>query len=390
MRTTQPGTAATMVVLCAAWMSSPASADTYLPFQDFRAIDPSGRYYLVVKKDGGPANPGSGTPVRFAIAERKAGSPPVAPAEDGEGDFFRTVVANPEVTVREGDTVLGRGRLKRCPDEILISSSGLGFVGLDVRGYNYGDLRSGNALVIVSNDGTVRHGKDLIDLFTEREVARFVHTAGGVHWCGGGWIDEARKRVVVLGSGMGSRMQPIPRLFRVVSLETGAVREGSANLVLDALFEIKPAPPDVVLDLAAELRLGASAAGPRADLFRRRAPPLPPPSRRRWPGGAGRPSRRRLPEARHLRGAGRPVLCDPAPCPGSTATRRPRYSVTSCVSLTRSRRFAPGRRCTMSRARRRCRRFCNSSRREAARSRSISPWNPWGTKAPMRGRRFLS
>lgn len=234
-------------------LSPPSWADSYAPFGNFRQIDATGRYYIVVKKNGGPQDPGAGTPVTFQIAERKPGSAPVVPAED-EGRR-RTVVANRDVTVREGDLILGSGRLDRSPAQIVISSTGLGFVGLDVRGYNYGDVRSNDALVVVSGDGRIRHRKAMIDLFSEQELHRFVRTAGSIWWSGGGWIDENRKEVVVLGSREFPEMEPIPRLFRVVSLETGEVRKGSSDVVLTALAETNRGALDEALDLAAELRL---------------------------------------------------------------------------------------------------------------------------------------
>ena len=45
------------------------------------------------------------------------------------------LTANENVCVRAGDTVLGRGELPRCPHILLVSSTGLGFAGLDVRGF---------------------------------------------------------------------------------------------------------------------------------------------------------------------------------------------------------------------------------------------------------------
>ncbi|MDB5350117.1 MAG: hypothetical protein JWN86_1364 [Planctomycetota bacterium] len=233
---------------------SPAYADSYAAFSNFRQADPTGHFYIVVKKNGGPADPGRGTPVTFEIAERQPGSPPLAPAAD-ERKGLRAVVANPEVKVREGDILLGKGSLDRCPSRILISSTGLGFVGLDVRGYNYGSLRSGDALVVVAKDGTVRHRKDLIDLFNEGEVARFMRSAGGVWWCGGGWIDEGRKEIIVVGSGSGQEDEAIPRLFRIVDMESGKVRDGSPDVVLTALSEVNLGELDQAIDLTAELKL---------------------------------------------------------------------------------------------------------------------------------------
>ena len=137
----------------------------------------------------------------------------------------------------------------------MISSTGLGFVGLDVRGYNYGDFQSRNALAIVSKDGTVRYRKALIDLFSEEEVNRFTRSAGGIFWMGGGWIDEARKEIIVVSSRKFPDMDPIPRLFRVVSLETGIVRQGSSAVILTALSERNLGALAEAIDLAGELKL---------------------------------------------------------------------------------------------------------------------------------------
>ena len=189
----------------------------------------------------------------FEIAERKLGSSLVTTAEDGGRD--EEIIASPQVKVREGDNLLGRGKLDRCPRHIVISSTGLGFVGLDVRGYNYGDFQSRNALAIVSKDGTVRYRKALIDLFSEEEVNRFTRSAGGIFWMGGGWIDEARKEIIVVSSREFPDMDPIAGLFRVVSLETGIVRQRTSALTLTALSERNLGALAEAIDLAGELKL---------------------------------------------------------------------------------------------------------------------------------------
>jgi hypothetical protein len=234
---------------------APVRADSYPPFLNFRAVDPTRRYYIVVKRNGGnDDDTGPGTPVTFDIVERKPGSPPVTPASYRERGPS-TVASNSNVRVRERDIVLGRGKLARCPRIILISSTGLGFVGLDVRGFNYADMESRDALVVVARDGTVRHRKALIELFSKEDVARFRHTAGGVHWCDGGWIDETRKVVVVLG-GFTQEKQRIHRLYRIVDLESGKVREGTSDVIVNAISAPVPGVLDRALELAAEVGPG--------------------------------------------------------------------------------------------------------------------------------------
>src|SRR5262249_16380116 len=102
---------------------------------------------------------------------------------------------------------------------------------------------------------TVRQRKDLIDLFNDDEISSFLRTAGGVWWLGGGWIDEARREVVVVGSDRGRNDRTIERLFRIVSLDTGKVRPGSQKEIIRALAQGNPGALEFALELTAELEL---------------------------------------------------------------------------------------------------------------------------------------
>jgi hypothetical protein len=234
-------------------------ADSYGQYPNRRLVEPTGRFYLVVKVlPGGPEDPGRGVPVEIEIAERQAHSPPVTMAADNLNWESDELVVNPDVAVRNGDTLHGRLRLMRAPRKFVISSTGLGFVGLDVYGYNYGPPnprgeRSCDAVVIVSNDGTVRHRKDLTDLFGELAMEQFDVTAGGVWWLGGGWFNERRHELVIVGSEMESK--PKSRLFRSVNLDSGEVSHCSTNVVIDALKAKNRGAMELALDLVAELEL---------------------------------------------------------------------------------------------------------------------------------------
>jgi hypothetical protein len=244
-----------VVGLAVSLTAGAAIGDTYRPFTDFRATDATGRYYLVLKKgDGAPEDPGRGTPVTFEFAKSRPGSPPLAEfSEQWLGG--PQVGASSEVRVRQGDTVLGRGKLDRCPGQILISSTGLGFAGLDVRGYNYGDAESKDAVVIVGSDGTIRQRKSIGELFTSEERSRFVRTAGGAIWACGGWFDERRREIVVVSSASRNNNGSFPHLYRIIDLRTGAVRTGSTADILRAMADRNLGGLDLTLELAAELKL---------------------------------------------------------------------------------------------------------------------------------------
>jgi hypothetical protein len=236
-------------------LSPAAFADSYAPFANYRAVDPTGRYYVVMKKIDRQGNAIVGVPVAFEIVERRQGSAPVAAVSDPDR-YERASggkATSEPVTVRKDDLVLGKGTLDRAPRMIVISSTGLGFVGVDVYGHNFGELRNGHAVVVVSKDGVVRHRKDLIDLFTESEVGGFFHTTGSVHWIGGVWIDERRKELVVVS--MPSGLLFPRRLYRTVDMGTGRVRHASTDLILTALSERNLGALDDALHLTAELKL---------------------------------------------------------------------------------------------------------------------------------------
>lgn len=234
-----------------AWPSV-SRADSYARFSDYVRVDPTGRFYAVVKAiPGGPADPGRGTPVEILLAERAIGASPAKPAR-GNG--------SPDVEVREGDTLHGRVELKRAPSQIVLSSAGLGFVGLDVRGYNFAwpgeRKRTNDAVVYVTQAGEVNFRKDTLDLFDDGEMNLFRATAGGVWWRGGGWFDEARKQFVIVSAEMESK--PKQRLFRVLNLDSGELSKGGPELVVTALKEVNHGALETALDLAAELELQAA------------------------------------------------------------------------------------------------------------------------------------
>lgn len=235
-----------------------ATADSYAPYRDHIQVEPAGRFYVVVNVlPGGPRDPGRGVPVEVSIAERRSGSPPVVAARATPDDEASPEENDSQIKVREGDILHGRVRLERVPAEIIISSTGLGFIGLDVFGYNYAwpdrRHRTNDAVVYVTSDGNVKFRKDTLDLFSDDEMSQFGSTAGGVWWCDGGWFDERDKQFVIVGSRM--KAKPKERFFRVLNLETGELSQGSAALAVMALKTDNRGAMEFALDLVAELEL---------------------------------------------------------------------------------------------------------------------------------------
>lgn len=180
-------------------------------------MDSQSRFYVVMKRKGGPTVYGEWGPVSFAIAERRPGKADLIPAaadvdgpDDSAYDMAKggnryVIKPNPDVSVRTGDKVYGTGELSRPPRELLVLSKSPGFVGLGLYGYNYGfdekAWRSQQVVIIVSKSGKVTHFKTLVDLFSVEVLRGFEITAGGINWLHSGWLDEDRHEVVVTGGG---------------------------------------------------------------------------------------------------------------------------------------------------------------------------------------------
>ena len=233
-----------------------AQADSWNPWRDQRVVSPSGMYYVVMQRTDGPRVYGEWGPVEYIICQRGAGTPPVKPANSNVVEFgideydkekggqLYEIKSNPNVSVRDGDKILGRGTLDRPPLHILISDDGLGFAGLDVYGYNYAyydaGLKAENAVIMVSSTGKVIHRKRLIDVFTDDQLADFDTSAGGLCWLNNrnpGWINEEKNQLVIVGAA--SETKPNQYLVRFIDWQTGQITTGPTRNSQDAIKTLK-------------------------------------------------------------------------------------------------------------------------------------------------------
>jgi hypothetical protein len=165
---------------------------------------------------------------------------------------FGKYTANPEVRVREGDIVLGKTQIDRAPAYLAISSTGLGFVGIDVYGHNYHLPREREAVIIVARDGTIRHRLNLSEVFP---TVAFSRTGGGnIFWSRGGWIDEQQREVVVVGWWTWGKSGETPPVA-LIGLENGKVRQGSMRDVVKALADRNRGAYDLALPVVTDAGL---------------------------------------------------------------------------------------------------------------------------------------
>jgi len=245
-------------------------AQDYAPLPDCRIADPTGEYYVVWKRLGGPKHFGEWGPTALAIARRAPGTPPVSTAQayienlglydPGQGGQLYKMLDDPDVTVRSGDKVHGRAIFPRPPRVVLVSSRGLGLVALDVYGDNLPAVvegPGGHALVVVSLRGKVRHAKRLAELFSQEEIRKFPSTPSIISWLRGGWINEDRQDLILVDGN---------NRLRAVNLITGQVRDANDTDILRGLHSADHAAIKQALVLITE-RKTAGVLQPVHDLF---------------------------------------------------------------------------------------------------------------------------
>jgi HEAT repeat protein len=264
-------------LLLAAVAAAPAEAGDYAPLPDYVIADAVGQYYVVWQRLGGPTHFGEWGPTAFTVAERAPNTPPVRSAQayienlgryepDRGGQHYR-MLENPEVAVRPGDVVHGRGVFETPPRVVLVSSRGLGFVTLDLYGPNLPfvcDGLGGHAVVAVSLEGKLRVAKTLSDLFTEDQIGRFPSNGASISWLRGGWINEGQAELVLLGAG---------NELRVVNLVSGHVRQGDEQDVVRGLDSQDPEAVKQALIIAADRRLPSALEPARKILDQGQRPP---------------------------------------------------------------------------------------------------------------------
>lgn len=245
-----------LLLIAVAIIPSPARGDSWNPWSDQLIVAPGGKYYVVMKRTGGPKVYGEWGPVEYVLCECAADAAPIKPAKskivelsideyDAEkGGQLYEIIPNPKVSFRDGDKLLGHGTLKRPPLQIIVSDDGLGFACLDVYGYNYAyydaGLKADNAVIIVSSRGKVIHRKRLLDLFTADELDGFDTSAGGMWWLNNrnpGWINDAKKQLVVVGAA--SESLPNRHLIKIIDWQTGRITIGATQNSQEAVKEFK-------------------------------------------------------------------------------------------------------------------------------------------------------
>jgi hypothetical protein len=229
------------------WFSVALYADTP-PWRPFSVLAPNGRYYASVGAGGAD--------LVLTVAERKPGSSPVRPSVRR----VDTIV----VGTRAGDLELGRCMLELPPEDLLVSSTGLGVVAVDTWPFNQTDYdgTTRNALVMITNKGEIRFRKNLDDLFGDRKtllmrIPQYNLARRRVDWYRSGWIDEKSREVVIAGYGS--------EMLVAVSFDTGRVRKGEPEDIYRAVAVALAAGDSYELQRSLPLLVDAGSKSRNAD-----------------------------------------------------------------------------------------------------------------------------
>lgn len=245
-------------ILCAVFVlgfvADKLCAESYSPFADRRIVDPMSNFYVVVKRQGGPRHRDSCGPVELKIVQHNPRDLPILPGRarvvEVQGlDTVYEMQAGERVAVREGDVVLGRLKLDDPPSTILISSTGLGLVLLDLYGLNYTLFsRKDPAITVVSLKGKILHQRSLFSLFSEKEIPLFQRSLSNcIFWLRCAWIDEEKQQIVVVGRNSTLKgTDPVA----VISFQEGTVRPGGTKEVMRAISTKNPGGLTNALDFA--------------------------------------------------------------------------------------------------------------------------------------------
>lgn len=233
-----------------------AYSDSWATYTNQRVIDSTGTYYVSVKRVGKPGErylSGYG-PLELTIAQRKHGSTRVTSIRSklDEQSRFDLRYSN-EVDPRAGDIIHGKAKFDKCPGQIIVSSTGLGVVLLDLYGMNLSLLDPGEpAVTILSLDGKILNAKKIVDLFDEKAIGRFYRGWSNLGWLQDSWIDEEKREVVILGLG---KTDEDANSIAVINIDTGKVRNGLSADILRAIASRNPGALAAALDSAVRSKI---------------------------------------------------------------------------------------------------------------------------------------
>jgi len=223
------------------------------PYGQHRFVDPTRRYYVVLKDD--TSRPWWNQRASFSFAR----------AADGRAFVQRTWV--PEEAVEEraipellsGDALIAQGFLPDgvgLPGTVLVSSTGWGFVA--VAGWCDWHTHSDDvAVTLVEASGEVTAQLRLWQLFDEPELLSLPFVRGPLSWLEGAWMDEDAGVVALVARGADGQ------IVRFIDRATGELLERDDEIFVAALDHPDPAARATAIGTLAKNRYFVGKLRPR-------------------------------------------------------------------------------------------------------------------------------
>lgn len=214
-------------------ISSPAMADSWLPFQDQRVVSPTGRTYVVIRQDD--------TGIAWELWRRAEGAAPMKDATAADAYGLREGVGG-SIDSDPADTQIGKGHVDQRPLRIRVLDEPAAFVLFE----KYGSIGHGDALIYVDGKRGVMFRRKLEELFDAETCGAFQKTVSSIWWHQGIAVDEEMKRIVVVAAG--DRLAQVDCADGVVSTPEKEVllrgfRRGTIEereLCIEAAARLKP------------------------------------------------------------------------------------------------------------------------------------------------------
>jgi HEAT repeats len=214
------------------FLSVPAFADSWLPFQDRRVVSPTGKTYVVIERvEGG---------ISFELCRRAEGKPPMTDATAPDRFGLREGTGG-SIDRDSGDELIGTGRVDQMPLRVRVLDEPAGFVLFE----KYGNVGHGDALIFVTGREGVRFRRKLDELFDAATLSGFQRSVSSIWWHAGIAVDEDAGSILVVANG--------DRL-RQVGLREGKVAEPEKEVLLRGFRRGSSSERELCLEAAARMK----------------------------------------------------------------------------------------------------------------------------------------
>ncbi len=177
-----------LIVILLTLIAAPVMADSWLPFKDKRVVSPTGRTYVVIRRDDAG--------IAWELWRRAEGAPPMKDATADDAHRLRNGTGGP-IDHDPADQLIGRGHVNQRPLRVRVLDEPAAFVLFE----KYGNIGYGDALIYVDGRRGIRFRRKLEELFDAETCSAFKSSVSSIWWHQGIAVDEELGRILVVAAG---------------------------------------------------------------------------------------------------------------------------------------------------------------------------------------------